>query len=154
MEFVSGLELLIISHFLSKSLFPMLVTVVAMLVKRKRWKKAIFTVLCWFLKARFVELSDMHLAATGHAHSLPPPPLLYEFYSHCNCWGKLLKKVFLWLNNASLFLLRRNLHGTFNLLYRRAVQTKISTTQHTQLSCALVCKPLLSFKILYKTLQR
>ena len=85
---------------LPKSLFPMFVTAVAMSVKAKDHveKKTMFTVLCWSLKARIVELSNVHLAATAHA---PSPPVC-EFYSHCNWLGKLLKKVFYdWIIPAS-----------------------------------------------------
>ena len=112
MDSLSVPELLILGGFLSKSLFAMFVTAVVILVKWRHRKKEIFTVLCWFLKARFAELSNVHLAPTAHAHS---PPFC-ESYSHCNWFGEIAQKsFFLWLNNASLVLLRRNLHGCFVL---------------------------------------
>ena len=98
-ESVLVLQLLILGCFLCKSLFHVR-NCCGNVSKTKDHieKKAMFTVLCWLLKARIVELSNVHLAATAHA---PSPPVC-EFYSHCNWLGKLLKKVFYdWIIPAS-----------------------------------------------------
>ena len=85
MESMSVPELLILSRFLSKSLFPN----VAMLVKWKMEKKG--NTHCFVLISQSQVGGALKCASSCNS-SCPFSPFC-EFYSHCNWLGKLLKKV-------------------------------------------------------------